>query len=355
MKINWRLFVGVSLAALGSVLLLSLAVRVTAAPAMSGSAREADRSPVEVLVTSDHIDFLTGKELVGRYQYAAAAAAPIAKPYLWPLYGPGGVRMTRDWPMENSSPGGSTDHPHQKSAWFCHGDIIPEGLEIKNRPKGVEGVDFWAEAKGHGRIVCRQYAEPKTTDGRGSIVTLNEWQTADGRKILDETRTIRLHNFGDTRLFVFDIDLHASVLPITFGDTKEGSFGIRINDEIREKTGNGNIENAEGKTGEKNCWGRLSTWCDYSGRLAGRTVGVAILDHPKNRYPACWHSRDYGLMAANPFGRARSGFPAMKGRTDLVKLNKGEHLKLRYGLLIHPGNAKEGKVAEYWSSFAESE
>jgi hypothetical protein len=80
-------------------------------------------------------------------------------------------------------------------------------------------------------------------------------------------------------------------------------------------------------------------------------VGLAILDDSANRYRACWHSRGYGLMAANPFGRARSGFPAMRGRTDLVRLGRGEHLRLRYGLLVHPGNATDGKVAEYYQQF----
>jgi hypothetical protein len=312
----------------------------------------ADSAPVSIAIARDHSDFLAGKEFIGRYQFAAATSAPLAKPYLWPLHGPGGVQMTRDWPMKKGAVGESTDHVHQKSVWFCHGDIIPEGLEIKNKPKGVDGVDFWSEGKGHGRIICRQHAEPQISDNLASIVTINEWQTSDGRKLLDETRTIRLYNFGDTRLFVFDIDLHASVMPITFGDTKEGSFGIRINDQITEKSGHGRLENAEGKTGMKDCWGQLSAWCDYSGALGGRTVGLAILDHPKNPVPACWHSRDYGLMAANPFGRARSGFPAMKGRTDLVRLDKGAHLRLSYGLLIHPGNAKQGKVAEYFERFA---
>jgi hypothetical protein len=315
----------------------------------------ADRSSVKISVTTDHLDFLAGHDLVGRYQYAAVADLPLAKPYLWPLHGPGGVPLTRDWPMMKDAPGGSKDHPHQKSVWFCHGDVIPEGMEIKTKPKGVDGIDFWSEGKGHGRILCRQQAEPKAADDHGAIVTLNEWQTADGLKVLDETRTISLYDFGETRLFVFDVDLQASVMPITFGDTKEGSFGIRINDGITEKSGNGKIENAEGKTREKNCWGQLSPWCDYSGPINGKTAGVAILDHPKNRYPACWHSRDYGLMAANPFGRNRSGFPAMKGRTDLVKLDKGEHLKLRYGLLVHPGDAKEGKVAEYFQRFVKLE
>src|SRR5262249_28474302 len=149
--------------------------------------------------------------------------------------------------------------------------------------------------------------------------TRNEWRTADGTKILDETRTIHLYDFGDTRLLVFDIDLTASVVPITFGDTKEGSMGIRINDKIAEeitikvKEGGkvkrktikmgGTLENADGKRGEKKCWGHFSKWCDYSGPLRGKTVGLAILDDPSNPYPACWHSRGYGLMAANPFGR----------------------------------------------------
>jgi hypothetical protein len=34
-----------------------------------------------------------------------------------------------------------------------------------------------------------------------------------------------------------------------------------------------------------------------------------------------------------------------------VKLGKGEHLKLRYGVLVHPGDAKEGKVAEHYQRF----
>ena len=168
---------------------------------------------------------------------------------------------------------------------------------------------------------------------------------------MDDMRAIHFHNFGDTRLFVFNIDLHASVCSITFGDTKEGSFGVRVNDLIREQGGKGKIENAEGNVGEKNCWGRISAWCDYSGPIDDKTVGIAVLADPKNPYPSCWHARGYGLMAANPFGRARSGFPAMKGKTDLVKLAKGEHLKLRYGLLIHPGDAKGGKVADYYKRF----
>jgi hypothetical protein len=321
---------------------LPLALLIAAAPS-----RAAEPAAVAIKVSDDAIDFHVGDALVARYH----KGPDVAKPYFWPLNGPHGVPLTRAWPMEKAPAGGSMDHPHQKSVWFCHGDIIPDGIEVKDKIKGITGVDFWSEAPGHGRIVCTQVGKPETGKGHGRVTTHNEWRTADGVKVLDETRTIHLYDLGAARLLVLDIDLHASAAPLTFGDTKEGSMGIRINDMIREQGGRGKIENADGKTGEKACWGQTSAWCDYSGPIDGQVVGLAILADPANRYPTCWHSRGYGLMAANPFGRDKSGFPAMKGLTDLVKLAKGEHLKLRYGLLLHSGDATEGKVAEAFQRF----
>ncbi|HZT80382.1 MAG TPA: PmoA family protein [Gemmataceae bacterium] len=331
-------------------LCLALAALAVAAVALA-PAPAADADGVAIKVGDDRIDFHAGKALVASYR----KGADVAKPYFWPVIGPGGAPLTRAWPMLKGQPGESTDHPHQKSAWFCHGDVIPEGIPLKQKIKGVEGVDFWSESPGHGRIVCVHVGEPKVNKDHAQVTTRNEWRTADGTKVLDETRTIHLYDLGAAKLFVLNIDLHASVCPITFGDTKEGSMGIRINDDIRatkgKEKGPGRIENAEGKVGEKECWGGVSAWCDYSGPLGGKTVGLAILADPANPYSSCWHARGYGLMAANPFGRNKSGFPAMRGKTDLVKLAKGEHLKLRYGILLHPGDAKEGKVAEHYARF----
>ena len=306
--------------------------------------------PVSVEIHKDRIDFRSGKELAASY----VIGPEVAKPYFWPLRAPGGLGVTRSWPMEKLERGEAFDHPHQKSAWFCHGDVIPEGMELKARPRGIEGVDFWDELPGHGVIVCTRVDRPARKGGGVRVVTTNEWRTADGVKVLDETRAITFHDFGGSRLWVLDIDLLASVAPLTFGDTKEGSLGVRVRQGVTEEKGQGRLTNADGKSGEKGpggVWGRLSAWCDYSGPVGDRAVGVAILADPGNPLPSCWHSRGYGLMAANPFGRAKSGFPAMKGRTDRFRLAKGEHLKLRYGLLLHAGDVKDGKVAEYYDRF----
>jgi hypothetical protein len=312
--------------------------------------KAAEPEGAHIEASKDHIDFLIGKDLVTTYHIGP----DVAKPYFWPLKAPSGVPVTRAWPMEKAQPGEQTDHVHQKSAWFCHGDVIPEGIELKHKTKTAQGVDFWSEEEGHGVIVCVKVEEPGASEGAARVVTDNEWRTADGVKILDEKRTISLSEVNGARLIVVSSDLFAAVCPITFGDTKEGSFGVRVRTEITEEKGKGKLTNADGKMGEKGddgCWGRISSWCDYSGPLDGKTAGVAILADPSNPYPSCWHARGYGLMAANPFGRDKSGFPAVKGKTDLVKMAMGDHLKFRFAILLHDGDAKDGQTADCYERF----
>jgi hypothetical protein len=340
-----------------SLWLLALGA-AAALPAWTESAPAADSKDdagVRVEVKDGRIDFLRGKALATSY----IVKEGVAKPYFWPLNAPCGKPVTRAWPMEPKKDGEQTDHVHQKSAWFCHGDVIPEGIELKHKIKDVDGVDFWSEAAGHGVIVCTKVGKPEQKGDHGQVTTWNEWRTADGVKVLDEERTVHLYDLGSAQLLVLDIDLHASAAPITFGDTKEGSLGVRVRDTLTEKVGKGLLTNAEGHTTEgksdnknkEGCWGLKSAWCDYSGPSAGETVGVTLFADPGNPYPSCWHARGYGLMAANPFGRDRSKFPDMKGKTDLVKLAKGDHLKLRFGILLHDGDVKAGKAAEHYETF----
>ena len=65
MKTQWYFPIGLLTAALAGLLPLTAA----------------DPTPVEITVTSDHIDFLAARNLVGRYQFAAATETPLAKPH----------------------------------------------------------------------------------------------------------------------------------------------------------------------------------------------------------------------------------------------------------------------------------
>lgn len=318
---------------------------------MATAALRADDG-VTIVKGKETLEFKIGDALVSRYHVGAS----VAKPYMWPLYAPGEIPVTRSWPLEKGAPKETTDHVHQKSVWFCHGDVIADGVPVIKKIKGVEGFDFWSETAGAGKIVCVEVGEPKNGAGEASISTRNEWQVPGGMKILDETRIVRLLQCPGGRLFVFDIDLFASVCPITFGDTKEGSMGVRVNDQMIVKNG-GHFVNAEGKVVDKKSildapiWGNPSAWVDYVGQIGGKTAGVAMFDDPNNKPRADWHARAYGLLAANPFGRNASGFPSQKGKTDLTKMAKGDHLKLRYGVFAHAGDTSEGKVAEAYKIF----
>ena len=304
----------------------------------------------------DAFEFKIGKETVAKYQATGSVqlekgegTKPLAKPFLWPVLAPNGVPVTRAWPMDRSGPD-KTDHFHQKSVWFCHGDVIPEGIDLK----GKHAVDFWSEAAGHGRIVCTE-----ASIGKGAqLATKNEWQTADGEKILDEVRIIALSEVAGGRLFTFECKLTASVCTITFGDTKEGSLGVRVNDAMRtEVATGGTVTSADGTVAAAPAkdnlpmWGKLADWHDYSGTVNDKQAGIALFDHPKNPSRAAWHTRGYGLMAANPFGRDKSGFPIYKGNTDLVKIEKGKSLTFQYAIFVHDGDAKAGKVAEAYETF----
>src|SRR5262249_9829996 len=131
-------------------------------------AKKADQ-PVNAIEGPGTIDFKVGDRLVTRYHYGKE----VAKPYFWPVNDPDGKPLTRAWPMVKDVAGEATDHVHQKSVWFCHGDVIPEGIEIKQKVKGVEGIDFWSEGAGHGVIVCTGIQSGGRAPGRATVQTAN--------------------------------------------------------------------------------------------------------------------------------------------------------------------------------------
>jgi hypothetical protein len=301
---------------------------------------------VEVRVKDRQAEFRLKGELVTVYRFEPEAS----KPYLWPLLAPGQMRVTRGYPIETDLPHETRDHVHHRSGWFCHGDVLAEGLNFApSSDRHVKGVDFWSESKGHGKIVVTSAQVHEGTH----LVTTNEWRDAAGVKVLDETRTLSLHEAAGGRLIVVDIRLEATVAPLKFGDTKEGSFAVRVHDDLalNRKKPQSRLVNSSGGSGEGEVWGRFADWCDYSGVVEGQHVGIALFDAPTNAHRAAWHARGYGLMAANPFGRKASGFPARRGETQLVEIRRGELLRLRYGIFLHAGDEKKGRVTEAFEYF----
>ena len=278
-----------------------------------------------------------------------------AKPILFPILGPGGLPMTRSWPLVDGVEGEAHDHPHHQSLWFMHGS--------------VNGVDFWSHVSKNGepRPRVEHTGINRCSSGTtGVLETADRWCAADGTVVCTDTRRIEFAGDATSLSIDYSVTLHADHGALTLGDTKEGTMAIRVATPLQFKdhggsTGAaGHIVNSEGLENVA-AWGKKARWVDYSGRLGvradaeppqpGRQVGIAIFDHPDNlRHPCCWHARDYGLFAANPFGlHDFTGAPAGSGDHTIPA---GGTLTLRYLFLFHEGDAAAAGIEDRWKRWA---
>ena len=256
------------------------------------------------------------------------------KPFLAPLRSASGKIVTRHFPMEEVA-GESHDHLHHRGLWFSYDD--------------VNGVKFWENdpsyTKGKvGKIVVRD------TKWKGNTLTaVMEWRGPDGKVLLQENRDMTFASDAKIRIIDFTIGLTAATEDVTFGDTKEGAFAIRLADAFTEKKGM-KMTDADGRVKMANIWGKRSNWVDYSTDVDGEQIGVAMFDHPSNpRHPTYWHARDYGLFALNPFGQ--KAFDP-KQEESALKLATGQKMTYKWRVVIHQGDAETGRVADLYKDYA---
>jgi hypothetical protein len=271
---------------------------------------------------------------VGEQLFAEYLTRSGAKPVVWPILGPTGKAMTRAYPME-SVPGEKRDHIHQRSLWFTHGE--------------VNGVDFWSENDKHGTTEHREFV--KVAGGpTATIVTRNDWLGSDGQKILQDERTLVFGADDAVRWIDFGIVLSPTEKAVEFGDTKEGTFGVRVptSMDVDSKQG-GKIVNSRGDSDAK-AWSKEAEWVDYHGPVDGEQLGIAILNHPSSyAFPTRWHVRTYGLFAANPF--AGKGFELEK--SGGYRLEPGKSLTLRYRVILHRGDEQAAGIQKRFEEYAQ--
>jgi hypothetical protein len=261
------------------------------------------------------------------------------KPILFPVYNSNQQAMTRGFPMKTDSVGEQHDHPHHKSVWFSH---------------DIDDVDFWTEK--HGQVeVSGVKMQPKLP----AVSWVGDWiDMRDQRQVCQDQTTVKFFADQKTRTIDYQVEMSATGGDITFADSKEGSFAIRVHPHLRldpaPKAGPqqvfGKIVNSEGQTGKK-VWGKRARWVMYFGQIDGKAAAIAMFDHPKNlRHPTTWHARGYGLFAANPFGLHHfENKPAGEGTH---RLRKGKKLKLRYRAIFFSNVPEESEIETRYSAFA---
>lgn len=322
---------------------LQKALAASVEPASGGNGSEQQNPPsdsdagVKIIEAENKVTVEINGKLFTEYCYKEMN---VKRPYFYPVIGPTGVGVTRNWPMKNGE-NEEQDHSHHRSLWYAHG--------------AINGVDFWTDGAANGNTVHDKFLKLESGKDVGIIQSQNKLISADGKLICTDTRTHKFYNLPDAKMVDFEITFHASEGQIVLGDTKEGSMALRLAPTMRLKgtVAKGHIINSEGIK-DYDTWGKRAKWCDYYGPVEGEIVGVSIFDNPKNpKHPTWWHVREYGLFAANPFGVSYfENKPRQRGIGN-VTIPAGENLTFKYRIYIHKGDQEQGKVAERYEEYAE--
>lgn len=332
---------------------------VAARPALSQSA---GALPVDVVRhdAERRVDVLVGGKPFTSYIYPTT----LHKPVLYPIRMASGTAVTRGFPLE-PRPGESRDHPHHIGHWFNFGD--------------VNGFDFWGHSdatpekdRPHmGNIVHSGITHAAGGPDRGELTVTADWVTAAGTTLLREETRFRFSGHADSRIIDRETRWTALDQPVTFGDTKEGAFGIRVaralehpskeaqtftnaSGEVEtvakseQTSANGEYLASDGTRGEA-VWGTRGPWMALIARIEQQPVTLAIFDHPTNHgYPTYWHARGYGLFAANPFGR--KGFdPKLEAAS--FRLEPGRTVVFRHRILVQSQKLSRDQVQAAYDAF----
>lgn len=258
----------------------------------------------------------------------------ITRPYFAHLRTLNGLPVTRHHPPVEGQD--VMDHPtFHPGIWMAFGDVSgSDNWRLKARVRHAGFVD-----------------EPTDGTHKNSFAVRNDYlsQEDSNENICQELARYTVLVRPTGWLLVWDSTFTAKH-DFYFGDQEEMGLGIRIATPLRVDIGSkgnvppgtGTILDSQGRKNGKEIGGNSADWCDYSGTLDGKHVGITIFCHPGNFRPSWFHARDYGLLAANPFGR----HAFHKGDESKVVVKSGESQRLRFGVFIHSepsANPPEGQ------------
>ncbi len=150
----------------------------------------------------------------------------------------------------------------------------------------------------------------------------------------------------DSWLMVIDLKLEAANGPVTLGKTPFGLIGVRMARTIGINDGGGLIRNSEGNVNEQGpngCFWKRARWVDYSGPITPVAVeGITLFDHPREP--------QLPVPLPRPSRRLDGREPDLRRPADDPS---GQPLRLRYGLLIHPGAPEADWIDARWKEFAD--
>ena len=290
---------------------------VTIAAVFLAGSMMAQKQEVSATKVGNRIDVVIGKQFFTSYRFQ-----PDEKyPFFFPVNGPVSGATTTS--MRNG------EYPHHSSLFF--------GCDR------VNGGNYWQEGLERGQIVS---VGARIVEAKGEQVVIEDeciWKRPDAQAPIIDRRKITISS-PSKDLYQLDFDIEMEMLmDVTIQKTNHSLFSARIDPDLTVKQG-GVMINSEGKEGEKGTFGGGSSWIDCYGKRKTGTEGIAIMQHPSNKwYPSPWFTRDYGFMSPTPMY-----WPENEKTTEL---KKGDKINLRYRVLVHAGNSGEANIARLFEQY----
>ena len=280
------------------------------------------------MTTQGQVEIVIGDQPLATYFYEDEN---ITRAHFAHLRAPGAVQVTRNHPPIEGKD--ETDHATlHPGLWLAFGDLSK--------------ADCW---RNKARVRHSSFIDKPTGGaGSGSFSVRNQYLANDGRQIIcQETCRYTFMSRPAGHLIVWDSEFKSADGDFVFGDQEEMGLGIRVATPLGVKKG-GQITISSGEKNEKQVRGKSAAWCDYSGTIDGRHLGITLMPNAGNFRPCWYHARDYGFVAANPFGRKA----LTKGESSEVVVKKGESFRIRFGVLLHASSSDNPiNIAEAYNDY----
>ncbi|RZO17775.1 MAG: c-type cytochrome [Verrucomicrobiaceae bacterium] len=226
---------------------------------------------------------------------------------------PSGIPITRPFPAPKNE-----DHSNMHPGiWLSYG--------------WIDGNDYWRLKS---KVKFENFLQEPTSNKKNALFSVrNRYLNEDSTEtvcIEDSTYNFSLHPKGV--LLEISATYFNDEREFAFGDQEESGLALRMAKSLTVEFGKGRILNNTGDLNGKGTWGKPFKWIDYSGIHDEKRIGLLLIPSNKNKMESWAHSRDYGVLVANPFPKQ-----PQERREPYVKtlIKKGEKLKMQYRVLIH--------------------
>ena len=261
----------------------------------------------------------------------------ILRPYFCDVKAPNGIQVTRTNPPDPEVDKNNDDHAtFHPGIWLAFG--------------GLGGADFWRN-KARVRHVRFEHAPEDGITGKFTVVNAYETAGDTPKMLCEEICEYTITATNEDRWITARSQFSTTEECIAFGDQEEMGLGVRMATPLTVKHGSGTIQNSAGGINEDGTWGKQADWCGYSGVIDGQCVGIMLMSSPDNFRPCWFHTRDYGLMVANPFGKKAMTAPNDRSvPPDATPLSTKDAFTLEFAVCVF--NFPSPKETDYTSKYA---